>query len=137
MSTDAVFADPVLEALRKRFFPRVAWGPDGPVRRRYLARAEELDAAAVLEELALAEGFIAPGKRAVTGGPEACLAAYRQRSGEDTLVFGRGPEAHWCDLALSEPDADGWQELIVRSEQGENLIALASAVGALRFRRVR
>ena len=136
MSTNAVFTDPALEALRKRFFPRAPWGPDGPVRRRYLARAEGANVAAALEALALAEGFIAPGGHAVTGGPEACLAAFRDRGGEETLVFGDGLDALWCDLALSAPDAGGWQTLIVRSETAENLIALANAVGAVRFKKI-
>ena len=65
MSTDAVFADPTLEALRKRFFPRVPWGQQGPVRRRYLARAarEGQTVAQALEALALSEGFITTGVR--------------------------------------------------------------------------
>lgn len=136
MSTDAVFADPALEALRKRYFPRVPWGPDGPVRRRYLAKAEGQSVAAALEALALAEGFIAPGGQAVTGDARACLDALRQREGEDALAFGDGLDALWCDLALSAPDADGWQELVVRSETAENLVALASAVGAVQFKRI-
>ena len=136
MLTDAVFTDPALEALRKRFFPRVPWTDEGPVRRRYLARAEGQSVAAALEALALSEGFIAPGGRAVTGGPEACLAAFQKRKNEDTMVFGDGLDALWCDLALSEPDADGWQTLLVRSETAENLVALASAVGAVRFRKI-
>ena len=136
MSTTAVFSDPELEALRRKFFPRVPWGPEGPVRRRYMARAEGRTVEAALEALALEEGFIAPGGQAVTGGPERCLEAFRRRDGEDMLVLGRGAAVCWCDLALGEPDADGWQELIVRSEEGENLIALANALGAVRFRRV-
>lgn len=136
MSTDAVFTDPALEALRKRFFPRVPWTDHGPVRRRYLARAEGRTVEETLEALALEEGFIAPGCHAVTGDAAACLAAYRTGGNGDTLVFGRGLDAVWCDLALSESDANGWQELIVRSETAENLIALASAVGAVRFKKV-
>ena len=136
MSTERIFDDPALETLRKRYFPRVPWGPDGPVRRRYLAQAADGDVAAALEALALSEGFIAPGGRAVQGGPEVCLAAFRQRDGEDRLVFGRGQDVCWCDLALSEPDDDGWQVLTVRSETAENLVALASASGAVRFKKV-
>lgn len=136
MSTKPIFDDPLLEALRKRYFPRVPWTEEGPVRRRYLAKAEGQSVAAALEALALAEGFIPPGRRAVTGGPAACLAAFRQRDGEDGLVFGDGLDALWCDLALSAPDGDGWQALIVRSETAENLIALASAAGAVRFKKV-
>ena len=135
MSTNIVFTDPALEALRKKYFPRVPWTDEGPVRRRYLARAEGQSVAAALEALALSEGFIATGGRAVTGGAEACLAAFRDRAGEETMVFGNSLDALWCDLALSAPDADGWQTLIVRSETAENLIALAHAVGAVRFRR--
>ena len=136
MSTEAVFTDPALEALRRRYFPRVPWGPEGPVRRRYLARAEGRTVADALQALALAEGFIDPGGRAVLGGPEECLAAFRQRGGEESMVFGRGLDALWCDLALSEPDAEGWQTLVVRSETAENLVALAHAVGAVRFKKV-
>ncbi len=136
MSTDVVFTDPALEALRKRYFPRVPWTDEGPVRRRYLARAEGRTVAAALEALALAEGFIAPGGHAVTGGPEECLAAYQRRGGEESMVFGQGLDALWCDLALSEPDGEGWQELIVRSETAENLVALAHALGAVRFKKV-
>ena len=136
MSTDAVFTDPAQEALRKRYFPRVPWGADGPVRRRYLAKAEGRTVAEALEALALAEGFIAPGGHAVVGGPEECLAAFQRRGGEDALVFGEGLDALWCDLALSAPDPDGWQTLVVRSETAENLIALANAVGAVRFKRM-
>ncbi len=136
MSTNSIFTDPALEALRKKYFPRVPWGEDGPVRRRYLAKAEGRTVEEALQALALAEGFIAPGERAVTGGPETCLAAFQGRGSGDTLVFGRGRESVWCDLALSAPDEDGWQELIVRSEEGENLIALAGAVGAVRFKKV-
>ena len=136
MLTDVVFTDPALEALRRRYFPRVPWGPEGPVRRRYIARAEGKSVTAALEALALTEGFIAPGGHAVVGGPEACLAAFRRRGSEDTIVFGEGLDALWCDLALSVPDAGGWQKMIVRSEQAENLVALAHAVGAVRFRKI-
>ena len=136
MSTERVFDDSALEALRKRYFPRVPWGEAGPVRRRYLARAEGRTVAEALQALALAEGFLAPGGRAVMGGPEECLAAFRQRGGEECLVFGLGPDVYWCDLALSEPDGSGWQQLIVRSETAENLVALASAMGAVRFRKM-
>ena len=134
----AVFDDPALEALRKRYFPRVPWTEHGPVRRRYLARAarEGQTVAEALEALALAEGFIAPGGKAVISGPETCLAAMENLDGEETLIFGQGLDAHWCDLALGPADGDGWQELIVRSEQAENLAALAHAVGAVRFRKI-
>ena len=138
MSTERIFDDPALEALRKKYFPRVPWTGAGPVRRRYLARAAQAGqtVAGALEALALAEGFIAPGGHAVTGGPEACLAALQSRGEADTLLFGEGLDALWCDLALGPADADGWQEMIVRSEEAENLVALAHAVGAVRFRKV-
>ena len=138
MSTDRVFAEDDLEALRRKYFPRVPWGPAGPVRRRYRARAAEpgrsLEEA--LTALAKAEGFIGPGREAISGGPEACLGAFRDRNGQDTMVFGHGLDAVWCDFALGPVGEDGWQELIVRSEEAENLTALAHAVGAARFRRI-
>ncbi len=136
MSTEKVFDDPALEALRKRYFPRIPWTGEGPVRRRYRAKAEGRTVAEALEELALSEGFIAPGERAISGGPEACLAAMESRGERDTLIFGDGSDSLWCDLALCPADEDGWQELIVRSEEAENLTALAHAAGAVRFRRV-
>ncbi len=136
MSTEKIFDDPILEALRRRYFPRIPWTAEGPVRRRYRAKAEGRTVAEALEALALEEGFIAPGERAVTGGPEACLAAMESRGERDTLIFGDGPDNLWCDLALGPADGDGWQELIVRSEEAENLTALAHAVGAVRFRKI-
>ena len=136
MSTEKIFGDPALEALRKRYFPRIPWTDEGPVRRRYRAKAEGRTVAEALEVLALSEGFIASGERAVTGGPEECLAAMQTKGGADTLIFGQGLDVVWCDLALGPADEDGWQELIVRSEEAENLTALAHAVGAARFRRV-
>ena len=138
MSTEKIFDDPALEALRRKYFPRVPWGPDGPVRRRYMARtaAGHQTVAAALEALALSEGFIAPGGRAVIGDAAACLAALQSQGEAETLIFGRGLDALWCDLALSPADPEGWQEMIVRSEQAENLIALAHATGAVRFRKV-
>ena len=133
-----VFDDPALEALRKRYFPRVPWTGAGPVRRRYMAKAaqEGETVAGALEALALAEGFIAPGGRALMGGPEQCLAAMRKRGEADTLIFGDGLDAVWCDLALGPADSGGWQELIVRSEEAENLVALAHAVGAVWFKKI-
>ena len=136
MSTSAVFTDPALEALRKKYFPRIPWTAEGPVRRRYRALAQGRSVAQALEELALAEGFIGPGRRAVTGDGERCLAAYQTGENEGTLVFGLGPEAVWCDLTLWEPEEDGWQTLTVRSEEAENLIALAHSLGAVRFRKM-
>ena len=136
MSTEKIFDDPALEALRRRYFPRIPWTAEGPVRRRYLAKAEGRTVAEALEALALEEGFIAPGERARIGGPEACLAAMQARGERDTLIFGNGANAVWCDLALGPADGDGWQMLIVRSEEAENLTALAHAVGAVRFKRM-
>ena len=135
MAADAVFSDPALEALRKKYFPRVPWTEAGPVRRRYRARAEGRTVAQALEALALSEGFIAPDRRAVAGDGERCLTAFWTGENEGTLVFGLGADALWCDLALAEPDSDGWQALTVRSEEAENLIALAHAVGAVRFKK--
>ena len=136
MSTEKIFDDPTLEALRKRYFPRILWTDEGPVRRRYLAKAEGRTVAEALEALALAEGFIAPGERAISGGPEECLAAMQTKGGADTLIFGQGLDVVWCDLAIGPADGDGWQMLIVRSEEAENLTALAHAVGAVRFKRM-
>ncbi len=137
MSTERIFAQEDLEALRRKHFPRVPWGPEGPVRRRYRAQAAEPGRTVedALTALAKAEGFIGPGREAVSGDAAACLAAFRERGGEDTLVFGRGPDAVWCDFALGPAGEDGWQELIVRTETAENLTALAHAVGAVRFKK--
>ena len=135
---EQIFNDPALEALRKKFFPRVPWTGEGPVRRRYMAKAakEGQTVAQALEDLALAEGFIAPGGRAVIGDAGECLAAFRDRGGEDTLIFGEGLDAMWCDLALGPADEESWQELIVRSEEAENLTALAHATGVVRFKKI-
>ena len=138
MSTEPILTDPFQEHMRKKYFPRVAWTEDGPVRRRYLTKAESGESViAELVRLAQAERFIEPGQEAVLGNAEACLAAFRKRTEDDTIamVFGNGLDAHWCDLALGEPDSELWQELIVRSEEGETLIALAHARGVLRFRK--
>ena len=138
MARQRIFEDEELEALRRKYFPRVPWGPAGPVRRRYLARAAEdgRTVAQALEALAAAEGFIGPGQRAVLGDGAACLEAFRRRAGEDTMVLGLGLDAHWCDFALGPVDEGGWQELLVRSEEAENLTALAHALGAVRFKRL-
>ncbi len=138
MSTEPVLSDPALEALRKKLFPRIPWTAEGPVRRRYRAKAaaEGRTVAGALEALALSEGFLAPGGRTVTGGAAQCLEAFRRRGTEDVLVFGQGLDAVWCDLALGPADADGWQEMLVRSEEAENLVALAHARGAVRFRKI-
>lgn len=137
MSTD-IELTPIEQALKKKYFPRIPWTEDGPVRRRYRVRAAEGQAVTeALRSLAAAEGFTAPDRPAVTGGADACLAAFRDR-GTDSgagLVIGLGLDAYWCDLALGAPDDEGWQEMIIRSETAENLIALAHAVGALRFRK--
>ena len=136
MSTERVFADDALEGLRRKFFPRIPWTEAGPVRRRYGARATEpgQTVEGALTALAKAEGFIGPDQQAVSGGADACLAAFRTRGERDILVFGHGLDAVWCDFALGPAGEDGWQELIVRSEEAENLTALAHAVGAVRFR---
>ena len=126
------------EALRKKYFPRVPWTEQGPVRRRYLTKAASGESVVdELVRLAQAEQFIGPGQNGVLGSAEVCLEAFRKRAEDSTvaMIFGQELSAHWCDLALGEPDAEGWQELIVRSEEGENLIALAHARGVLRFRR--
>ncbi len=126
-----------LERLRKKYFPRVPWGEDGPVRRVYLARAEGASVEAALMELARREGFVEPGGAVVHGGAEECLAAFRKKpaGGPAGMIFGTEPAAFWCDIAAGPSDADGWQRLIVRSEEGENLVALANCEGLLRFRK--
>lgn len=136
MSTEKIFADAGLEALRRKFFPRVPWTEAGPVRRRYRAKAarEGQSVEEALTALARAEGFLGPGQEAVLGDAGTCLAAFRTRGERDILVFGQGPEVCWCDMALGPADEDGWREMIVRSEEAENLAALAHAVGAVRFR---
>ena len=136
---DDMTLTPDEQALRKRYFPRIPWGPDGPVRRRYRVRAaaEGVSPSAALAALAEAEGFTAPDRPWAEGDGAVCLAAFQDRpagSGAG-LVIGRGLDAYWCDLALDAPDNEGWQELIVRSETGENLIALAHGMGTLRFRK--
>ena len=136
MAKERIFADETLESLRRRYFPRVPWGPDGPVRRRYLARAaaEDRTVEEVLTALAEAEGFTGPGRETFIGDGSGCLAALQGRDG-DRMILGRGLDAVWCDAAVGPADGSGWQELIVRSEEAENLVALAHAVGALRFRK--
>lgn len=127
------------DALRKKFFPRVEWTELGPVRRIYRVKAAEKSETTleVLSALARQEGFTAPGLQGVTGGAETTLAAFRSKAQGDDLgmVFGTELEAHWCDIALDAPDSEGWQRIIVRSEEGENLIALAHNLALLRFRR--
>ncbi len=137
MARERIFEDEALEALRRKYFPRVPWTEAGPVRRHYFARAarEGQTVAGTLEALAMDEGFIGPGLRAVIGDEAACLGAFRQRGETDVMVFGLGPDVCWCDIALGPADGEGWQEMLVRSEEAENLVALAHAVGAVRFRR--
>ncbi len=137
MSTEKVFADEALEALRRKFFPRVPWTAAGPVRRHYFARAVQdgQTAAQALEALAIAEGFIGPGRRAAVGDGAACLEAFRRRGEADMMVFGLGLDVFWCDFAFGPVDDAGWQEILVRSEEAENLTALAHARGAVQFRK--
>ena len=125
------------EALKKKYFPRVPWGGNGPVRRVYLARAEESDVLAVLTSLAEREGFTEPGQTTVLGGAEECLAAFRRKAaGEPVgMVFGTTLAAHFCDVAADPPDPDGWRRFVVRSEEGENLTALAHNEGLLQFKK--
>lgn len=137
MARERIFEDEALEALRRKFFPRVPWTEAGPVRRHYFARAarDGQTVAQTLEALAIAEGFIGPGLQAITGDGAACLEAFRRRGQTDILVFGLGLDACWCDFAFGPVDGEGWQEVLVRSEEAENLTALAHAVGAVRFRK--
>lgn len=124
-------------SLRKKYFPRVDWTERGPIRRLYKTRPTEgEDVLEILLALAEREGFIAPGQRGIVGGAAECLAAFRQKGADRSIamIFGRGMDAHWSDLSL-EPAEDGWQLLAVRSEEGENLVALAHGEGLLRFRR--
>lgn len=126
-------------ALRKKYFPRVPWSEaDGPVRRAYLVRAADgSEAGAVLAALAESEGFTEPGQRSVTGDREVCSAAFREKAagGAVGMIFGTETAARWCDIALDPPDGTGWQRMLVRSEEGENLTALSHALGLMRFRR--
>ena len=127
-------------ALRKKYFPRVEWTERGPLRRLYRVRpaAEEgVSVTDILLDLGEREGFIAPGQHAVTGVAETCLAAFRQKAADKSvaLIFGTEMAAHWCDIAVDAPDEEGWQLMAVRSEEGENLTALAHSEGLLRFKR--
>ena len=133
-----MLTDEECEALRKKFFPHVNWTDRGPVRRSYLVRASdgEGDVLGLMAALAEAEGFSAPGQRTVTGDRETCLAAFREKTGGGVgMIFGTEAAAHWSDIALTPPESDGWRLLLVRSEEGENLTALAHNLGLLRFRR--
>jgi hypothetical protein len=126
-------------ALRKKYFPRVSWTEQGPVRRVYLVRTVTPGADVIQTLIALAqrEWFIEPGQRAVVGNADQTLLAFRSRATDKTvgMIFGAELGAHWCDLALGAPDEDSWQTMIVRSEEAENLVALAHNEGLLRFRR--
>lgn len=129
------------EKLRKKYFPRVAWTENGPIRRQYMAAPADkrLSVPEALASLAARTGFTAPGQRSVIGDATETGAAFLSRAGGDDsigLIFGTAPAAFWCDIACGMPDADGWQRTIIRSEEGENLIALAHGEGVLRFRRV-
>ena len=127
------------ESLRKKYFPRVPWTELGPVRRRYLARAALGGTVPeAMKALAEREGFIEPGQSAVIGDAQACFAAFRMKPENRAvgMIFVTETAAHWCDIACGEPDGDGFCELIVRSEEGENLTALAHAEGALVFRKI-
>ena len=126
-----------MEALKRKYFPRVPWTEDGPVRRLYRAKAEQGSVLAVLTALAEREGFTEPGQKTVSGGAEACLAAFaRKAAGEPVgMIFGETLDAHWCDIAADPPDGGGWQRMIVRSEEGENLTALAHNEGLLQFKK--
>lgn len=125
------------DKLKQKYFPRVPWTEDGPARRRYLVRAEAGDALAALAALAQREGFTEPGQETVAGGADECRAAFeRKAAGEPVgMIFGDTLQAHWCDIAADSPDEDGWQRFLVRSEEGENLTALAHNEGLLQFRK--
>lgn len=124
-------------ALRKKYFPRVTWTENGPVRRLYkVCPAGEGTVLEILVSLAERELFVAPGQRAVIGGAEECLAAFRSKAADKSIamIFGASLEAHWSDVSL-EPAEEGWQRMAVRSEEGENLVALAHGEGLLRFKK--
>ena len=126
------------EALKKKYFPRVPWDAEnGPVRRVYRARAEGTDVLDALVSLAEREGFTEPGQTTVTGGAEACLEAFREKAAGRPvgMVFGTETDAHFCDVALAPPDGDGWRRYLVRSEEGENLTALAHNLGLIQFKK--
>ena len=122
---------------KKKFFPRVPWGENGPVRRMYLVQSlkdGQPDAARALAALAVTFGFC---EKTVTGDADVCCEAFARRAdtrGSD-LIFGTDRAAVWCDAVVTDTPEPGWQRLIVRSEEAENLTALAHEEGALRFRR--
>jgi hypothetical protein len=127
------------EALRKKYFPRVNWTEEGPVRRVYLVQPTQADTTVLeaLTALARREWFIEPEQQAVVGDADQTLEAFCRRKTDKTvgMIFGVTTKAVWCDLAVDDPDETGWQRLIVRSEEAENLIALAHGENVLRFRR--
>ena len=127
------------EALRKRFFPRVPWTEKGPVRRRYMAGTADGDCSVpeALARLAEREGFTEPGQETVLGNAAETEAAFRKKAdgGAVGMIFGTETDAVWCDIACGPAGAEGFCEMLVRSEEGENLTALAYCEGLLRFRR--
>ena len=125
------------QKLKKKFFPRVPWTEEGPVRREYLVRAADgsgTDAGALLAKLAVEFGFC---DTTVSGDAGVCRKSFADRAaGENTgLIIGTEAAAVWCDLSVCDAAEAGWQRLIVRSEQAENLTALAHEEELLRFRR--
>lgn len=131
--------DEKLEQLRRKTFPRVPWTEDGPVRRQYLTKPVDGSPSAQEALAALAEraGFTAPDAKSVIGDAAHTWEAFRQRAegGGTVMIFGTSPEAFWCDAACCPADPDGWQRTIIRTEEGENLVALSHIEGVLRFRR--
>jgi hypothetical protein len=127
------------EALRKKYFPRVNWTEEGPVRRVYRVQPVQADTTVLeaLTTLARREWFIEPEQQAVVGDADQTLEAFRRRKTDKAvgMIFGTTTKAVWCDLAVDDPDEDDWQRLIVRSEEAENLTALAHGENVLRFRR--
>lgn len=127
------------ESLKKKYFPRVLWTEDGPVRRRYLARAVRGGSVPeALLGLAEREGFIGPGHAGIMGDAAACREAFARKPEDPAvgMIFGTEIAAHWCDIACGPADEAGYQALIVRSEEGENLTALAHEERVLVFKRV-
>lgn len=132
---DPILDDPQQEALRKKYFPHVEWTIQGPVRRKYRARAASGGGVVqALETLARREEFIAPGETVATCDAGQSYAVFQAAIGRETMVFGTELAAVWCDLAAGPPDENGWQPLLVRSEEAENLIALANATGDVLFK---
>lgn len=134
-----MLTDEETAVLRKKYFPRVEWTERGPLRRLYRVRpaGEGASVTELLLALGEREGFVAPGQHAVTGDAGVCEDAFRQKAADKSvaLIFGTEMAAHWCDIAVDAPNEEGWQLMAVRSEEGENLTALAHSEGLLRFRR--